>query len=164
MVLHEPVTHLPNRTAFLQEIAPQLGAERAAILVIGLVNAHPTVAIAVLKQLSELNIGVAIDDFGVGRASLAYLRTLPVRELKIDRTFIHQMSEDPENRKIVRAVVDLCHSLGFAVSVEGVEDEASFQAATELGCDYAQGYHIARPLVAEMLALFVRHPPRSVSV
>jgi EAL domain-containing protein (putative c-di-GMP-specific phosphodiesterase class I) len=117
----------------------------------------------VLKQLSELNIGVAVDDFGVGRASLAYLRTLPVRELKIDRTFVHQMSEDPGNRKIVRAVVDLGHSLGFAVSVEGIEDEASLQVVTELGCDYAQGYHIARPLVAEMMALFVRQPPRGVS-
>jgi predicted signal transduction protein with EAL and GGDEF domain len=137
--------------------AIQLEVTESAIMV------NPSVAIAVLKQLSELNIGVAIDDFGVGRASLAYLRTLPVRELKIDRTFIHQMSEDPENRKIVRAVVDLGHSLGFAVSAEGIEDEASLQAATELGCDYAQGYHIARPLVAEMLALFIRQPPRGVS-
>jgi predicted signal transduction protein with EAL and GGDEF domain len=137
--------------------AIQLEVTESAIMV------NPNVAIAVLKQLSELNIGVAVDDFGVGRASLAYLRTLPVRELKIDRTFVHQMSEDPGNRKIVRAVVDLGHSLGFAVSVEGIEDEASLQVVTELGCDYAQGYHIARPLVAEMMALFVRQPPRGVS-
>ena len=124
---------------------------------------NPTAAIAVLRQLAERNIAVAVDDFGVGRASLAYLRMLPVRELKIDRAFIQQLAKDADNRKIVRSIVDLGHSLGFVVSVEGVEDETSLSIVKELGCDYAQGYHIARPLVAEMLALFVRQPPRGVS-
>lgn len=127
------------------------------------IMANPTAAIAVLQQLAERQIAVAVDDFGVGRASLAYLRTLPVKELKIDRTFIQQVAEDNDNRKIVRSVIDLGHSLGFAVSVEGIEDEASLSIVRELGCDYAQGYHIARPLVAEMMALFIRQPPRGVS-
>lgn len=156
-------TRLPDRV--MQMLADhQLGPEAISLEVTeSAIMTNPTAAIAVLHQLAERSIAVAVDDFGVGRASLAYLRTLPVRELKIDRTFIQQVAEDSDNRKIVRSVVDLGHSLGFAVSVEGVEDEASLSIVRELGCDYAQGYHIARPLVAEMLAMFVRQQPRGVS-
>jgi EAL domain-containing protein (putative c-di-GMP-specific phosphodiesterase class I) len=100
-----------------------------------------------------------VDDFGVGHASLAHLRTLPVRELKIDKTFIKRVADDDEDRKIVRSVVELGHNLGLAVSVEGVEDVKTLAIVAELGCDYVQGHHIARPLVPEMLIRFVRQPP-----
>lgn len=123
---------------------------------------NPTVAIAVLRRLAEHHIAVSVDDFGVGRASLAYLRTLPVRELKIDRAFVQRLAEGPDDRTIVRSVVELGHSLGLAVSVEGVEDAATLAAVSELGCDYVQGYFIARPLEPEMLLRFVQRPPPCV--
>ena len=120
---------------------------------------NPTAAIAVLHRLAERKIAVSVDDFGVGRASLAYLRTLPVRELKIDKTFVQRVVDDADDRKIVRSVVELGHSLGFAVSVEGVEDAATLAVVSELGCDYVQGYFVAEPLEPEMLVRFMRQPP-----
>jgi EAL domain-containing protein (putative c-di-GMP-specific phosphodiesterase class I)/GGDEF domain-containing protein len=120
---------------------------------------NPDAAIAVLRRLAEQNIAVSVDDFGVGRASLAYLRTLPVKELKIDRMFVHRLVDDAGDRKVVQSVVELGHSLGLAVSVEGVEDAPTFAIVAELGCDFVQGYYISRPLVPDMLVRFVQNQP-----
>jgi len=127
------------------------------------IMADPAAAIAVLREFSERGIDAAIDDFGVGQTSLAYLRSLPIREIKIDKTFVQRIVEDEDDRKIVRSVVELGHSLGRKVSVEGVEDAATLSILASLGCDHAQGYYIARPLVADALAAFVRQPPKLVS-
>ncbi|MEJ0019198.1 MAG: bifunctional diguanylate cyclase/phosphodiesterase [Acetobacteraceae bacterium] len=154
---------LPKRVMQLLE-DHRLGPEAIALEVTeSTIMTNPTMAIAVLRRLAEGNIAVAVDDFGVGRASLAYLRTLPVRELKIDRTFVQRLVEDPDDRKIVRSVVELGHSLGFAVSVEGVEDAATLAVVAELGCDYVQGYFVSRPLVPEMLVRFVQQQPPVVT-
>ena len=100
---------------------------------------------------ATLGIRISIDDFGAGYTSLGQLKTLPVGELKIDRSFVTTMTEDGRNALIVQSVIDLGHNLGLSIVAEGVEDEQTFAALTALDCDIAQGYHIARPLTAQAL-------------
>jgi diguanylate cyclase (GGDEF)-like protein len=108
--------------------------------------------VAVLRRLADQGIGLSIDDFGAGQSSLTYLRRLPVREVKIDKAFVLKLAQFPDDRTIVRAVVDLGHRLGYAVTAEGVEDAASLEILSSFGCDYAQGYFIAHPLPAEQFS------------
>jgi len=116
------------------------------------VMADPDVAMAVLRGFAAQGLWIAVDDFGIGQTSLTYLRRMPVRELKIDKSFVQHLAKDADDRKIVRSVIELGHGLGFAVTAEGVEDEASLEALASLGCDYAQGYQISRPVVGTMMA------------
>lgn len=109
----------------------------------------PDAAINTLRRLAEQGIDLAIDDFGVGQSSFAYLRQLPVRELKIDKIFIQRIAEAPADRTIVRSIVELGHNLGYTVTAEGVESEAALDFLVSIGCDYAQGYLIAKPLPVE---------------
>jgi EAL domain-containing protein (putative c-di-GMP-specific phosphodiesterase class I) len=115
----------------------------------------PDTAIAVLRRLADQGIDLAIDDFGVGQSSFAYLRRLPVRELKIDRTFIAQLADSREDRAIVQSIIELGHHLGYRVTAEGVEDARALDVLRALGCDHAQGYLVARPLAADAFATFV---------
>jgi diguanylate cyclase (GGDEF)-like protein len=100
----------------------------------------------VLEALNELGVTLAIDDFGTGYSSLAYLRDLPVDEIKIDRSFVFEMQSAGET--IVRSIIDLAHNLGMRAVAEGVESQTLLTRLTELGCDTAQGFHISRPLPA----------------
>ncbi len=106
----------------------------------------PKHAQATLEQLHELGIRLAIDDFGTGFSSLAYLKKLPVAELKIERSFVMGMATDKDDRVIVRSTIELAHNLGLQVVAEGVEDEASLAQLRELGCDFVQGYLVSGPL------------------
>lgn len=106
----------------------------------------PDTAIATLGRLVEIGIDLAIDDFGVGQSSLAYLRRLPALELKIDKTFIMQLARNREDQAIVRSIVELGHQLGHRVTAEGVDESAVLDYLTRIGCDHAQGYLIAKPL------------------
>ncbi|WP_226343940.1 putative bifunctional diguanylate cyclase/phosphodiesterase [Agilicoccus flavus] len=99
----------------------------------------------VLAALRETGVCISIDDFGSGYSSLSYLRELPVDELKLDRSFISPMTQDPRAASIVRATIDLAHSLSMRIVAEGVEDQAAAAQLTGYGCDVAQGYHYARP-------------------
>jgi CheY-like chemotaxis protein len=92
---------------------------------------------------------VSVDDFGTGYSSLGYLNELPLDEVKIDRSFVSRLTRDPQTSSIVRAAVDLSHALGLDAVAEGVEDEATLERLTLLGCDRAQGYFIARPMPAD---------------
>ena len=105
----------------------------------------PARAQRLLEQLFSLGIRIAIDDFGAGYTSLGQLRTLPVSELKIDRSFVTSMDTDPGSAVIVQSVVDLGHNLGLTIIAEGVESETVMTALRQIGCDVAQGYHISRP-------------------
>jgi EAL domain-containing protein (putative c-di-GMP-specific phosphodiesterase class I) len=111
----------------------------------------PERARAVLERLNELGITLAIDDFGTGYSSLAYLKQLPVDEIKIDKSFVLQMSGSHNDETIVRSIIDLAHNLDLRAVAEGVEDQGILNRLTELGCDVAQGYHISRPLPPDRL-------------
>jgi diguanylate cyclase (GGDEF)-like protein len=109
---------------------------------------EPDAAIAVLRRLDDMGIDLAIDDFGVGQSSLAYLRRLPVREIKLDKAFVLKLAETPDDQAIVRAITDLGHGLGYRVTAEGVENAHCLRLLKEFGCDYAQGYYVGRPLAS----------------
>jgi EAL domain-containing protein (putative c-di-GMP-specific phosphodiesterase class I) len=115
----------------------------------------PDAAIAVLRRLAEQGIDLSIDDFGVGQSSFAYLRRLPVRELKIDRSFIARVGSVREDQAIVRSIVELGHHLGYRVTAEGVDDAAALAYLAGIGCDHAQGYLIAEPLEAAAFDAFL---------
>ncbi|WP_440224303.1 putative bifunctional diguanylate cyclase/phosphodiesterase [Dokdonella sp. MW10] len=116
---------------------------------------HPDAALPVLQRLAGMGIELAIDDFGVGQASFAYLRRLPVRELKIDKVFVLTLATREDDQAIVDAIVALGHRLGHRVTAEGVEDAATLAHLARIGCDHAQGFHIARPLDAADLERFL---------
>jgi len=106
----------------------------------------PERALPVLRALHELGIGLAVDDFGTGYSSLSYLRRLPVDEVKIDKSFVLGMGSDLSDLAVVRAIVDLGHSLSLSVVAEGVEEDAVRHQLADMGCDVAQGYLFSRPL------------------
>ena len=106
----------------------------------------PQRAQATLHKLAAAGFKLSIDDFGTGYSSLAYLKTLPVNELKIDKSFVMKMERNADDAQIVRLVIDLAHNLKLTVVAEGVENEAILGLLHELRCDEAQGYHLSRPL------------------
>jgi len=114
-----------------------------------------------LDRLGRLGLRLSIDDFGTGYSSLGYLRKLPVHALKIDRSFMGVGGPTPGRRDsvIIRAVVDVGHAMGLQVVAEGVETEDGIEALTRLGCDRAQGYHIARPMPLEQARCWLRESP-----
>jgi diguanylate cyclase (GGDEF)-like protein len=118
------------------------------------IMAKPETAVLVLRRLADLGLDIAIDDFGVGQSSFAYLRRLPVRELKIDRSFVTRIAQSREDLAIVRSIIDLAGQLGFRVTAEGVEDAATLERLRALGCDHAQGFGIARPMPAQAFEAF----------
>jgi diguanylate cyclase (GGDEF)-like protein len=113
------------------------------------VMADPERALPVLRRLHALGVTLAVDDFGTGYSSLAYLRQLPVDEVKIDKSFVLGMGTDLGDMAVVRSIVELGHSLGLTVVAEGVEDDAARDQLVSMGCDIAQGYLISRPLSEE---------------
>ncbi len=118
--------------------------------------ADPDAAVGVLRELRALGVGVSIDDFGSGHASIAYLARLPVTELKIDRSFVSRMCESPRDEAIVRTTVDLARHLELHVVAEGIETTAVCERLTEMGCDSGQGYLISRPAPPEELTPWLR--------
>jgi EAL domain-containing protein (putative c-di-GMP-specific phosphodiesterase class I) len=112
----------------------------------GSVMADPTRAIALLHQLRDLGVRLSVDDFGTGYSSLSYLKRLPIHEVKVDRSFVTTLADGGEDLAIVRAIIDLGHTLGLEVVAEGVEDAATWDLLTGMGCDIVQGWHLARPM------------------
>jgi EAL domain-containing protein (putative c-di-GMP-specific phosphodiesterase class I) len=113
--------------------------------------ADPSKARKALMFLSQQGIRFSIDDFGTGYSSLAYLKHLPVSEIKIDKIFVSTMMTDTDNATIVRSTIDLGHNLGLSVVAEGVEDRQTWEQLSLLGCDHAQGYYMSRPLPVDQL-------------
>ncbi|HKP91035.1 MAG TPA: EAL domain-containing protein [Thermoleophilaceae bacterium] len=103
-------------------------------------------AMTILSRLNKMGVTLTVDDFGTGYSSLAYLQSLPVSSIKIDKSFVMAMAEDPGNATIVQSTIDLGHNLGLKVVAEGVENAESYNKLASLGCDYAQGYFLSRPL------------------
>jgi EAL domain-containing protein (putative c-di-GMP-specific phosphodiesterase class I) len=115
------------------------------------IMADPLRAQGVLESLRGIGFHIAVDDFGTGHSSLAYLKKLPVGELKIDKSFVINMARDKDDASIVRSTIDLGHNMGLVVVAEGVESRETWDMLQAWGCDIAQGYFISRPLPPENL-------------
>ena len=111
----------------------------------------PDRSIDVLTRLRKLGVRVALDDFGTGLSSLASLKVWPLDEVKADVSLVRSMVTSPSDRAIVRATIELAHALGLDVVAEGVENSATLRLLEEMGCDRAQGHHIARPMPPSQL-------------
>ena len=118
----------------------------------------------VLAQLRRLGVELSVDDFGTGYSSLAFLQRVRVNEVKVDRSFVAGLSDSENSRALVRATVQLAHSLGARAVGEGVEDEALAGVLRELGCDYGQGYHLGRPMPADDLRALLGLAPAGAPV
>ena len=108
-------------------------------------------ATAAMRALRDLGVYISIDDFGTGYSSLSYLKRFPVSALKIDRSFIDGSGRDNEDTSIVEAIVTLAHALGLTAVAEGLETPTQLDALRVIGCDYAQGFLLGRPLPADVL-------------
>ncbi len=148
--------------ALPQQIAELLARHRVAPerLVVEVTESaamiDPQRSVAVLAALRATGVGVSVDDFGTGNASIEYLAMLPASEIKIDRSFITGILEEPRSEAIVRSIVDLARNLGLTVVAEGIETEAVQEALTALGCQTGQGYFISRPQPADVLTATLR--------
>ncbi|WP_059752013.1 putative bifunctional diguanylate cyclase/phosphodiesterase [Thiobacillus denitrificans] len=120
------------------------------------VMANPSDGLAILTELDRMGVTLAIDDFGTGYSSLAYLKGLPVDELKIDKSFVKDMAENENDAVIVRSTIDLAHNLGLKVTAEGVETQDAWYILDMLGCDCSQGYFMGRPMPVEKLEAWLR--------
>jgi diguanylate cyclase (GGDEF)-like protein len=123
--------------------------------------ADPARATEILDRLSAMGIKLAIDDFGTGYSSLSQLKRLPVHEIKIDKSFVLGMGADKDDRVIVQSTIDLGRNLGLGTVAEGVEDEATLVELGRLGCNFAQGYYMSRPISSEDLTAWLKAPARS---
>ena len=124
---------------------------------------HQTdVVLATLHSLRESGVRLSIDDFGTGYSSLAYLKRLAVNKLKIDQSFVRDLTSDPEDSAIVRAIIDMAHSLNLTTIAEGVENEDVLAVLRQFGCDEAQGYHFARPLPEADFGRYLEAPEPAV--
>jgi diguanylate cyclase (GGDEF)-like protein len=112
---------------------------------------NPLQAVEMLTELREMGVKLSIDDFGTGFSSMAYLKQLPVDELKIDKSFIIGLDDDANNDAIVRSTIDLAHNLGLKVVAEGIETKTVYQLLKRYGCDMAQGYYLSHPVPAKEL-------------
>jgi diguanylate cyclase (GGDEF)-like protein/PAS domain S-box-containing protein len=152
--LHDPA--LPDRiAALLRAHAVPPSSLRLEVTETTLM-ADPARALAVLTRLSALGVGLAVDDFGAGYSSLAYLKDLPVDELKIDKGFVRHLATDERDAAIVASTVGLGHALGLRVVAEGIEDRTTWDLLAGMGCDTAQGYYLARPLPAQEMEGWLR--------
>jgi len=117
--------------------------------------ADPQRALQTMDSLRAMGVHIALDDFGIGYSSLAYLNRLPLDEIKIDKSFVIGMIDDESSATIVRATVDLGHGLGYGVVAEGVENAETRQRLSALGCDAIQGFLVARPMPADQTAEWI---------
>jgi EAL domain-containing protein (putative c-di-GMP-specific phosphodiesterase class I) len=119
-------------------------------------------ALVVMEQLKEMGLRLSLDDFGTGYSSLTYLKRFPIDSVKIDQSFVRNLTTNPDDAAIARAVVAMTHSLNLTVVAEGVETLQQLQFLKELGCDEAQGYFVGRPIAAEAFEKIIRGPYRLI--
>ncbi|WP_433531843.1 putative bifunctional diguanylate cyclase/phosphodiesterase [Micromonospora sp. CA-263727] len=126
----------------------------------GALMADPRRVLTTITRLHRIGVGIALDDFGTGYSSLQHLRRLPLSEVKVDRSFVLGMTDDPDDAAIVRSTIELAKALGLRVVAEGVEDERTWRMLHAAGCDVAQGWFYARPMPAEeLVAWLARYRP-----
>ncbi|MDI5921046.1 EAL domain-containing protein, partial [Halomonas sp. LR5S13] len=139
--------------------APKLSLE----LTEGVLMNDTESAIDTLHALREMGVGVAIDDFGTGFSSLSYLKNLPIDTVKIDRSFVSEVTRNAEDAAIIQGIISMAHHLGLMVVAEGIEHEEQHRLLMAHGCDLFQGFHLARPMPLERLIEFLEES-RSVSL
>jgi diguanylate cyclase (GGDEF)-like protein len=149
-------TELPGRFAALLERYDCAAGWITLEITESAILDDPGHAIENLRGLHALGCRVSIDDYGTGYSSLAYLRRLPLHELKIDKTFITGMARDASDAVIVRSTIELAHNMGLVVVAEGVEDEAALDQLRAFGCDAVQGYFLSRPMAATEIPAWMR--------
>jgi diguanylate cyclase (GGDEF)-like protein len=113
-------------------------------------------ALVVLDELKEIGVNLALDDFGTGYSSLSYLNAMPIDALKVDRSFIAKLGDQPRSREILKAIIGLAHGLGMTVVAEGVETSRQRYEMTELGSDLCQGFYFAKPMSAALVHPLIR--------
>jgi EAL domain-containing protein (putative c-di-GMP-specific phosphodiesterase class I) len=111
-----------------------------------------TIARPILNDLSALGVGIHIDDFGTGYSSLSYLAELPVKTLKIDRSFIAKLADSESNTRVVQAIIALGKAMQLDIVAEGVETDQQYAIVRKLGCDLVQGFFVAKPMPADRFA------------
>ncbi len=145
----------PGLTSEVSTILAEVGVDPSRVVIEltedSLMSYHQD-SLRPLHQLRSLGVRLSIDDFGTGYSSLAYLRELPVQEIKIDKSFMEGVADAPAAAALVRSIVEVSHVLGLTVVAEGVEDYPTLDVITRLGCDVGQGYLLARPMAADSIA------------
>lgn len=121
---------------------------------------NASLATGFLHQLKNRKIAVCIDDFGTGYSSLSYLRNLPIDILKVDRSFVHQMTENPKNYDIIKAIIALAQTLGLDVIAEGIETQTQLNLLRSLSCKYGQGYFFSPPIPADKIPNWIKEYER----
>jgi EAL domain-containing protein (putative c-di-GMP-specific phosphodiesterase class I) len=138
----------PDQVAMVLQ-AQQISAEWLSFEVTeSALMSNPERSLRTLERLREMGISLAVDDYGTGYSSLAMLKSLPVQDLKIDKSFVLELAEGSDDAVIVRSTIELAHNMGLKVIAEGVENAVSLEWLRALGCDTAQGYFISRPIAA----------------
>lgn len=150
---------LPKQLSELLAKYQVLGSALALEVTEGAVMQDPQQVIRNLQQLRSMGIELAIDDFGTGQSSLAYLKQLPVHEVKIDRAFVKDIENNQNDELIVRATTQLAHGLGLRVTAEGLENEAGLARLLAAGVDKVQGYYFAKPLKADLFTSWMQDFP-----
>jgi diguanylate cyclase (GGDEF)-like protein/PAS domain S-box-containing protein len=120
------------------------------------VMVDPERALGIISRLHNMGIIISIDDFGTGYSSLAYLKHLPVTEVKIDKSFVFHLLEDENDYRIVRGTISLAHDLGLSTVAEGIETGEAWKRLCELGCDFAQGYYLSQPLPVDEITRWLQ--------
>ena len=115
-----------------------------------------------MKAIRKLGVGLSLDDFGTGYSSLSRLAHLPIRELKIDRSFTAGIETDPRSRAFVRAIIEMARALGIGATAEGVETEGQLQALRLKGIETVQGYLLGRPMTPEAAASLIQQHPEPI--
>lgn len=160
MLLNSELAEMVGNTLGMWDFEPQrlcLEVTESALM------SDPEASQSVLRSLRELGVQFSIDDFGTGYSSLAYFKSIPANELKIDKSFVLNLSKDESDERIVNAVVQLSKGFGMKVTAEGVEDEETALMLGQLGCDYLQGFHFARPMPhSDLIEWLTQSQPRAM--
>ena len=154
-VLHD--TGFPDLVARLLDESGVEAAKLELEITESMIMADPVRSLGVLGELGRLGVELAVDDYGTGHSTLAYLKRLPVTELKIDKSFIVALAEDDSDAVIVGSTIDLGRRLGLRVVAEGVETAEAYERLVAMGCDLAQGYYLSPPLPPEGLEAWAEH-------
>ena len=117
----------------------------------------PARALDTVERIARMGVKLSIDDFGTGYSSLAYLKRMPLSELKIDRSFVNNIESDRNDEMIVRSTIDLGHNLGLKVVAEGIENKQVWTLLKSMGCDLGQGYLMSKPMPAANLLVWMRN-------